>query len=77
MELQGFIKDFAEQFDDTEEDEIQADTDFTELDEWSSLTAIRIIAFIDVQYEVSISAREIRQAKTVEELFNIVRSKKS
>lgn len=34
MDLKEFIANFAEQFDDTDASEIQADTEFHELDEW-------------------------------------------
>lgn len=44
MELNEFIANFAEQFDDTDASEIQASTDFHELDEWSSLTGMGVIA---------------------------------
>ena len=46
MELNEFIKGFAEQFDETDASDIQADTCFQELDEWSSLSAMSIIAFV-------------------------------
>ena len=47
MELKEFIENFAEQFDDTEIGDLKPDTDFKELDEWSSLLALSIIAMVD------------------------------
>ena len=47
MELKDFIEKFAEQFDDTDLSEFKADTEFKALDEWSSLTALSIIAMVD------------------------------
>ena len=47
MELQDFIEKFAEQFDETEVCELTAETKFKELDEWSSLIALSIIAMVD------------------------------
>lgn len=49
MELNEFIANFAEQFDDTDASEIQASTDFHELDEWSSLTGMGVIALAKTQ----------------------------
>lgn len=37
MELEEFVKYFAELFDDTDSSEIKADTAFHELDEWGRL----------------------------------------
>jgi acyl carrier protein len=74
MNKEKFIKDFANQFDDTDESEITADTDFTELDEWSSLTVLSIIAMVKTEYGKSITGAQIRSCETVEDLFNLVSS---
>lgn len=75
MELQKFIELFADQFDDTDASEILADTEYQELEEWSSLTAMSIIAMAKTQYGKTITGREVRSCKTVEELFNLIASK--
>ena len=72
MELKDFIDNLAEQFDDTDASEIQADTVFQELDEWSSLTAMSIIAMVKTQYSKTITGRDVRRCSTVEDLFNLV-----
>lgn len=76
MKLKEFIENFAEQFDDTDASEIQADTEYRELDEWTSLTALSIIAMIDEEYDVQLKADEMRKTQTVQELFDLVKSKK-
>ena len=43
MELNEFIQNFAEQFDDTPANEFTKDTVFHELDEYSSLIALRSV----------------------------------
>lgn len=75
MEIKEFIENFAAQFDDTDPAEIKADTLFHNLDEWSSLTALSIIAMADEEYDVTLKGNDINDAKTVEDLFNIVKSK--
>lgn len=75
MELKNFIEKFADQFDDTDASEIQADTEYQELDEWSSLTAMSIIALAKTEYGKTITGREVRGCKTVEALFNLIDSK--
>lgn len=74
MELQDFIAKFAQQFDDTDESEINADTEFKELDEWSSLIALSVIAFVKMEYEKSVTGAQIRSCNTVNELFELVLS---
>jgi len=75
MELENFIKNFANQFDDTDESEIKANTEYHELEEWSSLTAMCVIALVKTQYGKTVTGREIKNCKTVMDLFEIVASK--
>jgi acyl carrier protein len=75
MELEDFISSFAEQFDETDPEEITADTEFQDLDEWGSLVAMGIIAFVKTKYGKSITGKEIRSCDTVKELFELVESK--
>lgn len=75
MELQKFIADFADQFDDTDPSEIKADTNFQQLDEWSSLLALGVIAFVKTNYGKTVTGAEIRSCKTVEDLYNLIASK--
>lgn len=75
MELKSFIENFAQQFDDTDASEIKAETVFKELDEWSSLIALSVIAMVDEEYEVTLKGEDIRNSTTVEDLFNAVKAK--
>lgn len=75
MELKEFIEHFAEQFDDTELSELKPETVFKELEEWSSLIALSVIAMVDEEYDVTIKGDDIRNSKTIEDLFNAVKAK--
>lgn len=75
MEINEFVANFAEQFDDTDSSEIQANTEFHELDEWGSLTGMGVIAMVKTTYGKTITGKEIRECVTVEDLFNLVASK--
>ena len=52
--------------------DIQSDTEYQELEEWSSVTAMTLIAFAKTQFGKTITGQAIRRAKTVEELFNLI-----
>lgn len=75
MEIKDFIENFANQFDDTDASEFKAETVFKELDEWSSLIALSVIAMVDEEYDVTIKGDDIRNSSTIEDLFNIVNSR--
>lgn len=76
MDLNEFIAHVAEQFEETDASQITASTKFQELDEYSSLIALSLIAMIDEEYDVTIKGNDLRSSATVEDLFNTVKSKK-
>ena len=75
MELNEFVEKFAEQFDYTDPSEIKADTRFRDIDEWSSLVGLSVIAMVDEEFDVLLKGEDMRQANTPEELYNIIKSK--
>ena len=76
MEIKEFIENFANQFYDTDVSVFSAETRFRELDEWSSLLALSVLAMVDEEYDVQLKADQMRKANTVQELFDIVKSLK-
>lgn len=75
MEINEFIEKFAEIFDDTDASALNPETKFRELDEWSSLSALGVIALADEEFDVELSGSEMRRANTIQELFDLISSK--
>ena len=75
MELNEFVANFAEQFDDTDPSEIKAETIFRELEEWSSLVGMGVIALAKTAYGKSITGAELKTCSTVEDVFNLISNK--
>lgn len=75
MEINEFIEKFAEIFDDTDISELNADTNFRELDEWSSLSALGLLALADEEFGVDLDANDVRNARTIEDIFEAIKSK--
>lgn len=75
MELNDFVAHFAEQFEDTEKSVFTPETKFRELEEWSSLMSLSIIAMVSEEYDIVLNGHDMRQANTIEELFNIAKNK--
>ena len=74
MELKEFTENFANQFDDTDESVFTPDCHFQDLEEWGSLTALGVIAFVKTEYGKKITGQEIRSCTTIEDLFNLVKN---
>lgn len=75
MKLNEFVAHFAEQFEDTDASVFTPETKFRELEEWSSLLALSIIAMVDEEYDVALKGNEMKAANTIQELFDIVKAK--
>ena len=75
MEIKEFIENFANQFDDTDASVFPPETVFHDLDEYSSLIALSIIAMVDEEYNVTLKGDDMRAAVTIEDLFNTVKAK--
>ncbi len=73
MELKTFIQDFADQFDDTDAEVFNAQTEYQDLEEWSSLTVLSVIACVRTKYGKRITASDLRSCQTIETLFNFVK----
>ena len=75
MDIKGFIENFIEQFEDEPTCEITAESVFRDIDGWSSIVALSVMSMIDDEYDVQLNGTEMRQANTIQELFDIVSAK--
>ena len=73
MELNKFIENMSYLFEETDASMFNGDTKFHDLDEWSSLIALSVIAMVDEEYDVALRGDDIRNAVTIEDLFNTVK----
>ena len=76
MEMKKFINDFAQLFDDVDNGVFTPETCFHELEEYSSLTALGIIAMSDEEYGVQPRGDDIRGAQTIGALYDLVQSRR-
>lgn len=75
MDINNFIEKVAEVMDDMEITALTPDTRFRELDEWSSLSALGLIAMVDEEFDVELRGDEIKNSETIQDIFNIIQSK--
>lgn len=75
MLLTEFVEKFAACFNQTAPASITANTEFKKLGEWGSMLTLIVIAMIDADYAKTITAEDLKAANTVEELFEVVKSK--
>jgi acyl carrier protein len=75
MELEKFIGDFAACFNSSPVEGFRADTQFKKNEEWGSMMALIVIAMVDSDYERTITAEDIKQASTIQDLFETIKNK--
>ena len=74
MEINEFIQNIVDQFDEEPKAEVTPETRHHEMDGWSSIIALSVMAMIDEEYDVQIKADEMRNSRTIRELYDIVNS---
>ncbi len=68
--IEEFIQLFTDQFDDVPAQPLTPETHFRELKEWSSLVALSVLSMIDEDLHADITADAMRQAQTIQELYD-------
>ena len=71
MEIKEFIAKFAEEIEIENAEELTPETAFRELDEWSSLSVMILIAFYDENFDKEIGEKDIRSCTTIQDLYNL------
>lgn len=70
MEINDFIEKFAEAIEVEDVESLEAGTEFRQLDEWSSLSVMLLIAFYDEEFEKEISEKDIKACTTIQDLYD-------
>ncbi len=71
MEIKEFIEKFAEAVDVETVESLSGDTKFRDLDEWSSLASLSLIAMYDEEYGKTVNGNSIRSCETIEDLYKL------
>jgi acyl carrier protein len=75
MKESEFVKNVAAQFEEVDPSVVAMDTNFRNIEGWSSFMALSIIAMVDELYNVKITGNDIKNAKTIRDLFSLVHGK--
>jgi acyl carrier protein len=56
---------------------LQSDTSYREIEGWSSMYALIIMALCETEYDVTLTGEDLRSCKTMRDLYTIVKSRKN
>ena len=74
MTLNEFIEAFGNEFIETPLEVFTAETNYRQIEEWNSLTALSIISMVDDQMGKTITGADLRRCTSIEELYNFIQS---
>lgn len=71
MNLNEFISAMADAVEISNPEELTEETQFRNLDEWSSIFVMLLIAFFDSNFGKVISVSDIKQCTTIHDLYEL------
>ena len=71
MEFNVFIEKFAEAIEIENAESLNETTNFRELEEWSSLAVMLLVAFYDEEFGKQIGGAELRGCQTLQDLYKL------
>ena len=72
MELKDLVHVFDEVLNQVHKETITEDTEFKDLDSWSSLSAFELTAKINDEFGIKLRGPQIRKCATIKELFELI-----
>lgn len=75
MNVEEFIDKIVEEFPDLKKEKITPDMNFRDHVEWDSINALVLIAMVNVEYDVTLTAEELVNAETVNDVYQVVEKK--
>jgi len=70
--LETFIEHFEDAVEDVAPGTLSADTKYLELEVWDSLAVLTVIAMLNAEYGVSITASQLKTLTTLSALYEFV-----
>ena len=76
MNIQDFIEKFAEAVEVDSVEDLKENTKFRELDEWSSLAVLSVIAMLDEEYDTQIENADFKNLQTISDIVQFIECQK-
>lgn len=75
--IEAFIEKIEKEFDDVKKGTLVPTTSYKDIEGWSSMQALILIAFIDSEYDVMLSGEDLNNTLTIQDIYTIVKTKKA
>lgn len=76
MDINEFAKKLEIELEGIDPGSLKPDTVYRDLKNWSSMHALIIIAFIDLNFDITLNAQDLKSTQTIQDLYNLLQNKK-
>lgn len=77
MNIHEFTKKLEVELEGIDPGSLTPETVYRGLKNWSSMHALIIIAFIDLNFDITLNAQDLKNTQTVKDLYDLVQSKQA
>lgn len=74
--IEVFIGKIEHELDELQKGSLKPDTDYRQIPEWSSMYSLILIALAETEYDVAVTGEDLRQCKTVNDIYSIIKNRK-
>lgn len=75
MSLEEFAKNLELEIDDLPPGSLTPEVNYREIESWSSMYALIIIAYVDSTFSVTLTGEDLRNCNSVSDLYNLIKSR--
>ena len=77
MDINEFTQKLEIELEGIDPGSLRPDTVYRSLKNWSSMHALIIIAFIDLNFDITLNAQDLKNTQTVNDLYDLVQKKQT
>jgi len=77
MNIHDLINDIETEFEEIENGTLIPKSSIRDIEGWSSMHALILIALIDNNYDILLTGEELKNALTIQDLYDIILKRKS
>lgn len=75
MDVNTFTRQFEDSIDGAEPNSLKPETEFRTIENWDSLAVLTILAMIDAEYNVNLTAEEFTACTTIQSVYSLIEKK--
>jgi acyl carrier protein len=75
ISIDDFVSKLEKEFDDVPVGTLKASTNYKQMEQWTSMHALIIIAFIDSEFDIIFKSDDLKNTETISDLYKLIEEK--